>query len=140
MDVSVHYGREGKQFEEEMWEFLLWLSGLRTQLVSMRTWVRSLASLTGLRIWCCCKLWCMSAPGAPIQPLAWEPPYTLCVSLKKRKEKKKGCGWWGSRRMTLSLEMSKLRFVEWLYFVLPLSSESNPGGRACMPEALGVLT
>ena len=30
-----------------------WLMNLR----SMRMWVRSLASLTGLRIWCCRELW-----------------------------------------------------------------------------------
>ena len=29
----------------------------RTQLVSMRMWVWSLASLSGLRIWCCWDLW-----------------------------------------------------------------------------------
>ena len=29
----------------------------RTRLVSMRIQVRSLASLSGLRIWCCCELW-----------------------------------------------------------------------------------
>ena len=35
----------------------MWLSGLRTQLVSVKMWVRSLASLSALRIWCCPKLW-----------------------------------------------------------------------------------
>ena len=35
-------------------EFLLWLSRLGTQAVSMRIWVRSLASLSGLRILSCC--------------------------------------------------------------------------------------
>ena len=38
-------------------EFLLWLSWLRTQLVAMRIGVRFLASLSGLRIQWCCKLW-----------------------------------------------------------------------------------
>ena len=38
--------------EKEGRQFPLWLSGLRTQLVSMRMRVRSLASLSGLRIWC----------------------------------------------------------------------------------------
>ena len=38
-------------------EFPLWLSGLRTRLVSVRMWVLSLVSLSGLRIWRCCKLW-----------------------------------------------------------------------------------
>ena len=37
-------------------EFLLWLRGLRIQLVPMRMWVRSLASLSGLRIPHCSKL------------------------------------------------------------------------------------
>ena len=41
-------------------EFLLWLNRLSTWLVSMRMWVRSLALLSGLRIWRCCKLWCRS--------------------------------------------------------------------------------
>ena len=30
----------------------------RIQLGSMRLWVRSLASLSGLRIWQCRELWC----------------------------------------------------------------------------------
>ena len=38
-------------------EFPLWLSGLRTQLVSMRMQVQSLALFNGLRIWSCHKLW-----------------------------------------------------------------------------------
>ena len=38
-------------------EFPLGLRGLRTQLVSTRMWVPSLALLSGLKIWCCCKLW-----------------------------------------------------------------------------------
>ena len=41
-------------------EFLLWLSRLRTQLVSMRMWVRFLALLSGLRVWCCHDLRCRS--------------------------------------------------------------------------------
>ena len=39
-------------------EFPLWLSGLRTQLLSKRMWVQSLSLLTGLRIWCFRELWC----------------------------------------------------------------------------------
>ena len=46
--------------EELRTEFLLWLSRLRTRLVSTRMQIRFLASLTGLRIWCCCELWCRS--------------------------------------------------------------------------------
>ena len=41
-------------------EFPLWFSGLRTQPVSMRMQVRSLASLSGLRIRHCRELWCRS--------------------------------------------------------------------------------
>ena len=49
-------------------EFPLWLSGLRTWLVSMRMWVWFLVSLSGLAIWCCCELWCKSQMrlGSPI--------------------------------------------------------------------------
>ena len=42
------------------WEFPLWLSKLRTQLVSMRMQVRSPALLSGLKIWRCHELWCRS--------------------------------------------------------------------------------
>ena len=72
----------------------------------MRTQVQSLASLSGLRIWPCCELWCKFqtklgshvavamamavcrlAAAAPIQPLAWEPLCAMGVTLK-RKDKK----------------------------------------------------
>ena len=70
-------------------EFPLWLSGLRTQLVSTRMQVWSLALLSGLRIQCCLKLlrrsgrssdlvllwlWRRPATTVLIQPLAWELP------------------------------------------------------------------
>ena len=42
----------------EFWEFPLWLSGLKTQLVPMRMQVQSLALICGLRIQHCCKLQC----------------------------------------------------------------------------------
>ena len=67
--------------------------------------VRSLASLSGLRIQHCRELWCRSqtrlgsslpwlwcrlAAVAPIGPLAWEPPYAAGVALKdKTKQNKK---------------------------------------------------
>ena len=38
-------------------EFPLWLSGNKTQLVTMRIWVQSLASFSGLRIQSCHELW-----------------------------------------------------------------------------------
>ena len=41
-------------------EFPLWLSKLRTQCVSMKRRVRSLASLSELRIRHCHELWCRS--------------------------------------------------------------------------------
>ena len=41
----------------ELEEFPLWLTRLRTQLVSMRMWVPSLALLSELRIQICCELW-----------------------------------------------------------------------------------
>ena len=44
--------------KKHRWEFQLWLSGLQTWLVSMRTHVQSLASLSGLRIHHCCELQC----------------------------------------------------------------------------------
>ena len=73
-------------------------------LASMRTWVWSLASLSGLRIqhcrelWCRWKtqlwsevlwLWCRPAAVAPIQPLAWEPPYVTGADLKSKTQKQK---------------------------------------------------
>ena len=74
-------------------EFPSWLSGQRTQLVSMRTRVQSLALLSGLRIWCCCELWCRPAATAPIRPLAWDPPYAAGAALKRQKMKRKGRLW-----------------------------------------------
>ena len=69
----------------------------------MRMWVRSLASLGGLRIWHCHELvggrrgldlallwlWCRLAAIAPIRPLAQEPPCATGAALKKKQEKKK---------------------------------------------------
>ena len=43
-------------FQVSKVKFLLWLSGLRTQLGSVRMQVRSLAVLSGLRIWHCHEL------------------------------------------------------------------------------------
>ena len=43
-------------FKKRVKELLLWLSRLRTRLVSMKMQVQSLALLSGLQIWCCCKL------------------------------------------------------------------------------------
>ena len=61
-------------------EFLLWLSGLRAQLISMRMWVQSLASLA---------VAAAVAAAALIQHLVWEPPYTARVAIKEKGKKKK---------------------------------------------------
>jgi len=61
----------------------------RIRLGIMRLQVRSLASLSGLRIWWCRELWCRPAAVALIRPLAWEPPYAASLALKRQKDKKK---------------------------------------------------
>ena len=69
------------------------------QLGTMSLWVWSLASLSRLRIWHCRELWCRSQMWlrsgiavtlgaiAPIQPLAWKPPYAAGTALKRQKTK-----------------------------------------------------
>ena len=59
------------------------------RLGTMRIWVQSLASLSGLRIQHCCELWCRPAAAAPIRPLAWELPYAEGAALEKTKTKNK---------------------------------------------------
>ena len=68
-----------------MEEFPLWLTRLRTQLVSMRMWVPSLALLSELRIQICCELW---------HRLQKQLRYGIATStaLKSRKKKKNGGG------------------------------------------------
>ena len=68
-------------------------------LGTMMWQVRSLASLSGLRIWPCCAcgvgrrrgsdpallwLWCRLAAVAPIGPLPWEPPCATGAALKNK--------------------------------------------------------
>ena len=48
-----------------------------------------LALLRRLRIQCCCELWHRLTATALIRPLAWEPPYTTGVALKRQKTEKK---------------------------------------------------
>jgi len=83
---------------KEWWAFPLWCSGKRIQLGTMRSWVPSLASLSGLRMRHCRELWCRSQTrlwscvamaAVPIRPLAWEPPYAAGVALKSKKRRKK---------------------------------------------------
>ena len=81
----------------------LWLSGLTTPLVSMSMQVRSLASLSGLRIQHCHScgvglrrgsdlallwLWCRPAVAAPIPPLAEELLYVTGEAVKRNQKNK----------------------------------------------------
>ena len=69
----------------------------------MRLRVRSLASLSGLRIQRCRELWCRlqmrlgsciavalawAVAAAPIRPLAWEPPYAAGAAQEMAKRQK----------------------------------------------------
>ena len=47
-------------------EFLLWLSSNKPRLGSMRTWVQSLARLSGLKIWHCHELWLGSGAAVAV--------------------------------------------------------------------------
>ena len=73
----------------------------KIRLGILRLQVQSLALLSGLRIQHCHELWCRSqtwlksgiavlwcrpAAVAPIRPLAWEPPYAVGVTLKRKKK------------------------------------------------------
>ena len=68
-----------------------------TNLTSIHeVWVPSLASLSGVKIWCCCELWCGShtrlgshVAVAPVQPLAWELAYAVDMALKREKKLQK---------------------------------------------------
>ena len=68
--------------------------------------VRSLASLSGLRIWHCRELWHKSAAAAPIQPLAWELPYAAGVALKKIIIKRI---YWCSRRGSAETNLTSIQ-------------------------------
>ena len=57
-------------------------------------WVKDLALSCGLDCRCSLDpallwLWCRPVATAPIQPLAWEPPYATGVALEKAKKQKK---------------------------------------------------
>ena len=51
--------------------------------------VRSLALLSGLRIWRCGELWCRQAAAALIQPLAWELTYAAGAALKRQRTRER---------------------------------------------------
>ena len=64
------------------------LSGLRIGVaVSCGAGHRRNSDLVWLWLW----LWCRPAAIAPIQPLAWEPPYAMGAALQKLKLKKIKC-------------------------------------------------
>ena len=103
-------------------------------------WIRSLASLSGLRIQCCpelgvaCRcgsdpallwLWRKLAAVALIQHLAWESPYAAGVALKSKKE----------GNATLSLYM-KRHLSESAVRLSPLSEPADWGWvqGQCLPE------
>ena len=76
----------------------MWIKSNKSDLVSMRMWVQSLASLRGIAESCgigrrhssdpaVLRLWHKPAVAAPIQPLAWELPYAIGVALKTNKQK-----------------------------------------------------
>ena len=44
-------------------------------------------------------LWCRPVATAPIEPLAWEPPYAVDVALERQKDKKNTL-----RQMTVKLD------------------------------------
>ena len=77
----------GRDFQE----FPLWLSGLQIRLVSMRMQVRSLALLSGLRIWHFCGMWCRSQVQLRFDPLprSLHMPQAWPYKAKKIKNKKK---------------------------------------------------
>ena len=87
----------------------------------MRMWVRSLASLSGLKILHCHKLqhrlhsldpvlpwlWHRPAAAAPIWPLAWELPSAAGVAVKKKRKEEVRCccrGGYGDEEKHMDLE------------------------------------
>ena len=87
-------------FTNQNWEFPLWLSRLKTWLVSMRMQVWSLASLSELRIWYCHELWCrlQTQFGSGIAVVkagscssSWTPSLgtSICSEYGPRKSKRK---------------------------------------------------
>ena len=90
-------------------EFLLRLSGLRIRLVSMRMWVQSLAPLSGLGIWHCCKLqyswrcgldpvllwlWCRLGSFSFYLTPSLGTSYAAGAVLKRKKKKNHLCICW----------------------------------------------
>ena len=93
----------------------------------MRLWVRSLAFLSGLRIWHCRELWRRPLATALIRHLAWEPPYAAGEALEKAKRhtQKKKIKKKNKRKITTKMLTSFLQLVEFLlslYFPIYLEN------------------
>ena len=73
------------KFKTVCWGVPIVAQWKQIQLGTVGLGVRSLASLSGLRIWRCRELWCRPAATALIRPLAWELPYAVGAALKKMK-------------------------------------------------------
>ena len=88
----------------QLWEIPLWLWSEEPDIVSVRMWVQSLASLSGLRILSCCKLWprlqiwlrstvaltvAQASAAAPVQPLPQELLYAIGMAMKRKKERER---------------------------------------------------
>ena len=104
----------------------------RIQLVSLRMWIRSLASISGLRIQRCSELWCRSkmrlgsgivllwhrpAAAAPIQSLAWEFPHVASAALKSKEKKELP---YDQAILLQSRNLKKVKAETWI-FVHPCS-------------------
>ena len=63
-----------------------WLTNLTR---TMRLWVRSLTSLSGLGIWRCCELWCRLEAAAEMPPPSLGTSICRKRSPKKTKDNKK---------------------------------------------------
>ena len=97
--MEVATGKETKRDQKPIWRSSNVAQKQQIWLVHMRIWVQSLASLSGLNIWCCCELlfwvWCRPSIASLIWAPAWGFPYAACVALKSKKKKKKerNYGW-----------------------------------------------
>ena len=58
------------------------------QLVSVTTWIQSLALLSGFRIQCSCGYGIRLVVAVQIQPLAWELPYAAGAAPKRQQQQK----------------------------------------------------
>ena len=92
----------------------MWVRRLRTQYGVHEDAVQSLASLSGLRIPSCHKLWrrsqmllrdllllwlrCRQTAAPLIRPLVWKLPYTTGAAIKRKKKDHRKREWFASFR------------------------------------------